>query len=424
MAGTARRQRTVAVPGPLTQRRRHASFEMVASGSGTSLGPASPQRSRASRALIFLVSGLAGALVYFARGAFIPVALAVLFALLLSRPVEALHKRGLPRSVGALLILAIFVGLVGGTVNLLWEPGQKWLAAAPRTSVIIQRKLGPVARVMHRIDVVTNRAGHLADPGTTAAPAPPNLVAAPSDAEALLAETRAALVATVTVVILTLFLLAAGPAVLARMSAAFASDVHATRVLRVIEAVRSEVGRYYAAIGLINLALGTATFGAMTALGMPNPLLWGVLAGVLNFIPYVGSTITLVVLAVVALVSFDGVEHVVAVTGTYLALATIEGQIVQPLFVGQRLKLSPIIVFLALWFGGWFWGVAGIVLAIPTLVALKVAAEHSEHGAPLVAFLSPASGRRLSLRGAGLKGRRAALEGENERQAPGIQASS
>jgi predicted PurR-regulated permease PerM len=149
-----------------------------------------------------------------------------------------------------------------------------------------------------------------------------------------------------------------------------------------------------------------------------------VLAGVLNFIPYVGSTITLVVLAVVALVSFDGVEHVVAVTGTYLALATIEGQIVQPLFVGQRLKLSPIIVFLALWFGGWFWGVAGIVLAIPTLVALKVAAEHSEHGAPLVAFLSPASGRRLSLRGAGLKGRRAALEGENERQAPGIQASS
>ena len=364
-----------------------------------------PQRPRSPVTLILLVSGLTGALLCVARGAFIPVALAVLFALLLSSPVEALHRKGLPRSVSALVILAIFLGLVGGTVNLLWEPAQQWLAAAPRTSLTIQRKLGPVARVMHRIDVVTNRAGHLTDIGTSAAPAPPKTAASRSDSDGLLAETRIALVAAMTVVILTLFLLAAGPPVLARMSATFVSDTHASHVLRVIEAVRGEVGRYYATLALINLGLGAATFGAMMALGMPNPLLWGVLAGVLNFIPYVGSATTLIVLAVVALVSFDDVERVLAVTGTYLALATIEGQVVEPLFVGQRLKLSPIIVFLALWFSGWFWGVAGIVLAIPSLVALKVAAEHSEHGAPLVAFLSPSAGKRLRPRGAGLKGR-------------------
>jgi predicted PurR-regulated permease PerM len=362
-----------------------------------SLAPANRQRPRSSAALLLLVCGLAGALIYFARGAFIPVALAVLFALLLSSPVEALHRKALPRSVSALLILAIFLGLVGGTVNLLWEPAQKWLAAAPHTSLTIQRKLGPVARVMHRIDVVTNSAGHLTDAGASAAPAAAKAAAAPGDSDGLLAETRAALVAALTVIILTLFLLAAGPPVLARMSAAFASDAHTSHMLRVIEAVRSEVGRYYATIALINVVLGAATFGAMMALGMPNPLLWGVLAGVLNFIPYIGSATTLLVLAVVALVSFDGIERVLAVTGTYLALATIEGQIVQPLFVGQRLKLSPIIVFLALWFGGWFWGVAGVVLAVPSLVALKVAAEHSEHGAPLVAFLSPGAGKRLRL---------------------------
>ena len=372
---------------------------------GMSSEGAVPQRPRSSVTLILLVSGLTGALLSFARGAFIPVALALLFALLLSSPVEALHRKGLPRGASALLILAIFLGLVGGTVNLLWEPAQQWLAAAPRTSLTIQRKLGPVARVMHRIDVVTNRAGHLTDPDTSVAPAPPKTAASRSDSDGLLAETRIALVAAMTVVILTLFLLAAGPPVLARMSATFVSDTHASHVLRVIEAVRGEVGRYYATLALINLGLGAATFGAMMALGMPNPLLWGVLAGVLNFIPYVGSATTLIVLAVVALVSFDDVERVLAVTGTYLALATIEGQVVEPLFVGQRLKLSPIIVFLALWFGGWFWGVAGIVLAIPSLVALKVAAEHSEHGAPLVAFLSPSAGKRLRPRGAGLKGR-------------------
>ena len=97
--------------------------------------------------------------------------------------------------------------------------------------------------------------------------------------------------------------------------------------------------------------------------------------------------------------------RVLAITGSYLALATIQGQVVQPLFVGERLKLSPIIVFLALWFGGWFWGIPGIVLAIPSLVALKVAAEYSQHGAPLVEFLSLSTGKRLRPRGAGPKSR-------------------
>jgi predicted PurR-regulated permease PerM len=94
-------------------------------------------------------------------------------------------------------------------------------------------------------------------------------------------------------------------------------------------------------------------------------------------------------LTLVAFVSFETVGPVLAVAGTYLVLATIEGQVVQPLLVGRRLELNPIIVFLALWFGGWFWGVAGIVIAVPALVALKVVAQHSERGAPVIEFLSP-----------------------------------
>jgi predicted PurR-regulated permease PerM len=123
--------------------------------------------------------------------------------------------------------------------------------------------------------------------------------------------------------------------------------------------------------------------------GMPNPLLWGTMAGVLNFFPYIGSTTTLIVLTIVAFVSFDGLGHVFAVAGSYLALATLEGQVVQPLLVGRRLELNPMLVFLALWLGGLFWGVAGIILATPTLVALKVVAENSNGGRPLLSFLSP-----------------------------------
>lgn len=102
---------------------------------------------------------------------------------------------------------------------------------------------------------------------------------------------------------------------------------------------------------------------------------------------------TLLILTVVALVSFDGIGRIAAVIASYLALAVVEGQVVQPLFVGHRLEINPLLVFLAVWFGGWMWGIAGITIAVPGLVALKVAAEHSERGQPLVEFLSPGSTR-------------------------------
>jgi predicted PurR-regulated permease PerM len=367
---------------------------------------------RTSKPLWVLICALAGVLLYFAAAAFIPVALALLFALLLSSPVEALHRQGLPRSVSAILILMIFLGLTGGAVNLLWDPAQQWLAGAPRIVKIIEHKIGPVARVLHRIDAVTDSAGHLTDAGASASPGRTRTASSPSTSGEFLLTTRTALIAIITVVILTLFLLAGGPPMLGRMAAPLASDARSAHVLQVIDAVRSEVGRYYGTIALINLGLGLATGLGMMVLGMPSPILWGALAAALNFIPYVGSATTLIVLTVVAIVSFDGTGRVLAVAAIYLGLATIEGQIVQPLLVGRRLELNPSIVFLALWFGGWFWGISGIVMAIPSLVALKIAAEHSAHGAPLVEFLSPSSAKRFKL-----------SPGKRERSSPVNEAS-
>ncbi|MGC2185781.1 MAG: AI-2E family transporter, partial [Terriglobales bacterium] len=234
----------------------------------------STPRPRSSAALVVLVSGLACGLLYFAHAAFIPIALALLFALLLSSPVEALHRKGIPRGLSAVVILVIILSAVGVAVALLRAPAQEWLAAAPRTASIIQRKIGPAARLMQRIDVVTSRAGHLTDSSTNGAapPKPPVVATASTDSDTVLTETRTAMVSAVTVVILTLFLLAAGAPVLARMSASFASNTHAAQVLLVMRAVRREVGRYYATIAIINFGLGLATFGAMWALGMPNPV--------------------------------------------------------------------------------------------------------------------------------------------------------
>jgi predicted PurR-regulated permease PerM len=357
-----------------------------------------PPRPRSSPAQLFLALGGAGVILYFAHAVFVPVALAVLFSLLLSAPVEALNRLAVPRALSAGVILVILLGCVASGIYSLWTPVQSWVAMTPHTVNVIQRKIAPAAKFVQRIEAASDRAGKLTQlpaAPTTAPAAPETKVQAESPG--LLMETQSVLVKALTVLILTLFLLSAGPPVIAQMLT-FAANAHAAQVLSVYEAIRTELGQYYATIALINVGLGIATFAAMWAIDMPNPLLWGVMAGVFNFIPYVGSTVTFLIIAIVAFTSFDDIGRILAAPGSYLLLATVEGQLIQPLLVGRRLELSPIVVFLAIWLGGWFWSIPGIILAIPALVALKVAAEHHKNGEALVKFLSPSRVKPVSLR--------------------------
>jgi predicted PurR-regulated permease PerM len=339
-----------------------------------------------------------GALLFFGREVFIPVALALLFSMILSSPVEGLRRWGVPRTLAAFIVLgAITIGLAIA-VELLIEPAQAWFDAAPHTLRVIEKKIRPVETLIHRVQSLTQRAGHVAGPPAPEQPASP--AEAPVTAAAVMSATGSTLASVMTMILLTLFLLSGGPPLLARMTASLAASLHASHALNIIEAIRTELGHYYITIALINLGLGVATALVMELLGMPNPFLWGAAAAVLNFIPYVGSATTLVLLAIVALVAFDNLGRVMAVLGSYLALTTLEGQVVQPLLVGRRLALNPIVVFLAVWFGGWAWGVAGIVIAVPTLVALKVAASHAKNSTMVVEFLSPVGSETLeSIRG-------------------------
>jgi predicted PurR-regulated permease PerM len=338
-----------------------------------------------------LVMVTIGAILYVAHFAFIPIALALLFALILSGPVEALFRLHVPRSLSAAIILIIVLGLMAGIVDLMWAPAQHWFASAPQTVKVIKRKLNPAIKFISHVEELRSSAGNIgAAAQPAAAPAAPSAGADSESAPVLIFDaTREAMVGVLTFVIVTLFLLAGGPPMLARMTAAFVDDLNAAHILNIIEKVRAEVGRFYVTTALINIGLGLATAGAMMLCGMPTPFLWGVIAAALNFIPYAGSTVTLFVVTLVAFVTFDGIGHVLAVAGSYLLLALLEGQIVQPLFVGRRLKINPLLIFLSLWFGGLFWGIAGVILATPALLTLKVIAEHALSGKSVMEFLGP-----------------------------------
>jgi predicted PurR-regulated permease PerM len=339
-----------------------------------------------------LAWGAFGLLLYEAHVAFVPIALALLLALILSSPVEALHRWHVPRSVSALLILLTTLALIGGAIDIAWTPAQHWFASAPQTLQTIRQRITPVARFMQHLDELRGSADAIGAARPSSAVRPAIVASAPTGPDGLLGATRDAIVGSVTFVIVTLFLLAGGPPMMARMTAAFVDHLHAGHVLALIEKVRGEVGRFYLTTTLINLGLGCATAGVMLAWGMPNPYLWGAMAALLNYIPYAGSGVTLVVITVVAVVSFTNLGRILGIAGSYVALATIEGQIIQPLLIGRRLAVNPLVVFLALWFGGMFWGIPGILLATPVLLAIKVVAENSEHGNALQVFLGPNQG--------------------------------
>jgi predicted PurR-regulated permease PerM len=330
---------------------------------------------------------LIGAILYLGHAAFIPVALALLAGLILSSPVEALFRIGVPRSIGAVLILLMAAAAVAGLVAIIWTPSQQWYESAPHTLTIIQKKITPVARLMTHIEDLTNKAGQV---GATNVAAPTAVAVTQQNASrAILATLGDSAIGLATFVVITLFLITGGPPMAARMTAAFFDHLKANHVQRYIEKVRGEVGQFYVTTMFINLGMGIATTLLMMAWGMPTPYLWGALAVILHFIPYAGAATMLLMVTVVAIVSFDGLGHVYAVSLSYLGLATLEGQIVQPLVIGRRLEVNPLLVFLGLWFGGIFWGIAGVVLATPILVALKVIAENTLDGQSMMQFLGP-----------------------------------
>jgi predicted PurR-regulated permease PerM len=148
------------------------------------------------------------------------------------------------------------------------------------------------------------------------------------------------------------------------------------RTLKIWNDIESQLTGYLSVVALINLAVGTAAAVIAFTVGLPNVLAWGVLAFILNFIPYIGALIMEVILLGVGLVTFPTLTHALAAPALYLAFTTLEGHFVTPGIMGRRLTLSPLIVFLALVFWTWLWGPAGAFLAVPLLIAGLVAMHH------------------------------------------------
>jgi len=152
--------------------------------------------------------------------------------------------------------------------------------------------------------------------------------------------------------------------------------------------IESHGSRYLLTITIINTCLGLAVGTTVGLLGLRNPIMWGVMVGVLNFVPYLGTLTGMICMTIGAVLSFDSLSYALLFPAVYLASGALEGNFITPWVMGRSLTLNPVIILISLTFWGWMWGIVGVILAVPILAALKIFCAHIERMAPIAEFLS------------------------------------
>ncbi|WP_158295528.1 AI-2E family transporter [Crenalkalicoccus roseus] len=334
---------------------------------------------------LFLIACLA--VLYFAQGFLVPVALAFLLALVLSPLVRFLARRRIPPPVTAVALVLTLLGTVAAGVYFLSGPVQEWVNNAPQIEWRIRQRLAEVREPVEAMRAATERVDRLTQ-GDADARTPEVVVREPG----LLARTAATLPNAATglvfTLVLLLFLLASGDLFYAKLVRVLPTFRDKKRALRIAHDVEQEVSRYLSTIFFINVGLGVWMGFGMWLIGLPNPALWGTMAFMLNFIPYLGAFIGTVVVGLVGVVTFDDLAWALLPPAFYVLSNTLEGHILTPSIVGRRLDMNAVVVFLSVAFWAWMWGIVGAVMAVPMLVLLKVLTQHVEALAPVGEFLA------------------------------------
>jgi predicted PurR-regulated permease PerM len=347
-----------------------------------------PSAGARSAALVVLAICAAGAALFFARALFVPVVLALMFTAVLQPIVQLLGRLRIPAPASATLIVAGILALIGVGGFLLSPPIQNWAREAPRTLAAARSRLEqlrrPVQKASEAVEKIQQEVvGQKGGAKATSAPAAP---AAPGVLATAFGTTASFLGGFLATIMLMFLLLATNDRFTRKIALVIPQPAKGTAE-KTLEKAERVVRRYLVITALINLGQGTLVGLVMLLLGMPNPVLWGVLTFALEFLPYIGGALMIVFLSITAFAAFDSVGQILLVPLSYLAITTIQNNAVSPFAYGTSLKLNPVVVLFATLVGWFLWGVWGAFVAIPVLAAVRVFAEHSSRGSRLAAVL-------------------------------------
>lgn len=325
--------------------------------------------------------------IYFMRAVLLPLVLALLLSYLLRPIVRVFSRAHISPLIGAAFILLGLIGTIGYGVYTLATPAAAWITSAPSSIERLQWKLIPIKQPIQNVAKASGEIEKLATPDNPAAKAAVEVKKHPIT-DMLFVQTPELIVGAVTMLILLYFLIAYDGVFLMKLIKLFPTLSDKKRAVSIAHDIESHVSRYLLTITAINVCLGTAVGAVVGLLGLHNPIMWGVMVAVLNFIPYLGALTGIICMTLGAVLSFDSLSYALIFPAVYLVLAMIEGNFITPMVMGRSLTLNPVIVLLSLIFWGWMWGIAGIILAVPILAAFKIFCAYIKPMEPLAEFLS------------------------------------
>ena len=351
--------------------------------------PAARRPVRRSQIRRVLVALLAIALLYtcaIAQSLLLPILVAIFTAVLLNPVVRMLHRLMVPRWLSALGVVGGLLALLVGFGMLVYEPAMEAARDAPRNV----RQIAPKLRQMVQPIEEASKVGEALDSIDTTRPNEPQrvqVVQPRPTAPELIGSSAPTVAAVLGGIILVYFFLVFGDSLFRRAVMVAPTLAEKRLTVEIVRSIQTDMSRYMLTITIINLCLGITTAAALWALGLPQPMLWGALAALLNYAPYVGPLATTLVLGVAGLFEFDNIGQAVLPALTYLGLSAVEGQFLTPLLLGNSLALNPVIILLWLMFWGWMWGIPGFLLGVPMLVCFKIICARVESLQPISTML-------------------------------------
>ncbi len=320
----------------------------------------------------------------YAKSFFVPVVLACLLALVFSPVRRVFDRRGIPSALTSFVIVLLLLAGLFALVGALSLPVTDWVERAPEISRQVRDQLSQMSAAVSGLFDAIDRLNSMRMPDQDV-----ERVAVSGGSPALDFATvvPAFLAQFVFTLVLLFFLLASGDMFHEKIVHIMPTFGDKRRAVKAARDIERKLSRYLLTITIINACLGLAVGLAMWLMDLPSPAVFGIIAFLFNYVPYLGAVAGIVLASAVALVSFDGMWWAPAVGAVYLALTSLEGQIVTPYFVGRNLRLNTVVVFLAVTFWAWLWSAVGMVVAVPLLAALRTIASHVDGMRGLSDFL-------------------------------------
>jgi predicted PurR-regulated permease PerM len=345
-------------------------------------GNAAPHDLGSAGILILAVLAIVYTL-YFGKEILLPIALALVLKLLLQPAMRLLHERlRLPGTLAALLlIIAVFsaVAAVGFTISV---PASGWIQKAPESLPLLKDKLAilrqPLDYLQNGLKELENLTGPSGGDGQTV-----TVKQGSGLAGSLATGTATTLSRSFTTMIILFFLLASGDRLLRGFVEVLPRFKDKRTAVEIATEIEENISGYLLTITMMNALVGVATGIAMKLCGLGDPILWGAMAFLLNYIPILGPMTGVVIFFLVGIVTFDWPWYAFVPAGIYLLIHIAEGETITPMLLAKRFTLNPVLVIVSLFLWHTVWGIPGALLAVPLLAIFKIVADRIEPLKPL-----------------------------------------